>query len=355
MDKILLIYASFGEGHKRAACSLKNHLNAPCIDLLDFSYSFIRRLYLFLYLNVTEHLPWAWKLLYSSTKSKHLLFLVNKIQEFLFFHFFEYLRKTRPKVIISTHFFPLFFIDKIKNDLGIKVIAIVTDIRAHPIWANDCVDMYFVPHEETKNDLIKLNIKASKITSGYVALREGFLNLPPQENIRKNFSLDNRPVVLFMSSVRGNFLHVEEIISQIKDKFNIIFIYGKNFGLKKYLESINLPNVKFFPFYEKVWELFSISTVLVTKPGGLTAFEGIYTRKLFIFMRYIPGQEKENMDFMEKNGIGKFVKDTGEFMEALDYFNEKKKEFDSDYPVIFSDIRPAIDKTIDSFLSDTKK
>jgi len=355
MDKILLVYASFGEGHKKAAYSLKDYLNAPCVDLLDFSYSFIKKLYIFLYLKVTDDLPLFWNFVYYSTKSKHLLFLVNKIQEFLFFPFFEYLRKARPKVIIATHFFPLSFIAKIKEELGIKVITIVTDIRTHPLWANNCVDKYFVAHEETKNDLIGLGIDESKITSGYVSLRQGFLNMPQEAAVREKFLLDKKPVILFMSSLRGNFPYVDEIISEIKDKFNILFIYGKNLKLKEYLESLKLPNLKFFPSYEEIWELFSVSSVLVTKPGGLTIFEGLYTKKLFIFIRYIPGQEKENMDFLEKYGIGKFAVDKDSFLSALNYFNEKKEKLINDYPISLSDVKLVINETINSLLAEIKK
>ncbi|MCK9615463.1 MAG: hypothetical protein M0R48_08170 [Candidatus Omnitrophica bacterium] len=351
MDKILLVYASFGEGHKRCAHSLKDYLNAPCVDLLDFSYPFIKKLYIFLYLSVTERLPYFWNFIYSSTRSAHLRFLANQIQQFLFFPFFEYLRKTHPKIIITTHFFPLGFIDKVKKELDIKIMTIVTDIRAHPIWANNCVDMYFVAHEETKKDLIKLGIEPSKITSGYISLRQGFLNMPQHISIRKKFLLDEKPVILFMSSLRGNFPYVDEIISTIKDKFNIFFIYGRNLKLKNYLENLKLPNLKFFPSYEEIWELFSISSIIVTKPGGLTIFEGIYAKKLFIFMRYIPGQEKENMDFLEKYGIGKFAESKLEFLNALNYFNEKKEELVNNYPINFSDIRPIIRETINSLIS----
>ena len=36
MAKTLLLYASFGEGHKQAALSLEDSLKGPCKDLLDF-------------------------------------------------------------------------------------------------------------------------------------------------------------------------------------------------------------------------------------------------------------------------------------------------------------------------------
>ncbi|MDD4183660.1 MAG: hypothetical protein PHT53_07600, partial [Candidatus Omnitrophica bacterium] len=70
---------------------------------------------------------------------------------------------------------------------------------------------------------------------------------------------------------------------------------------------------------------------------------------------YIPGQEKENMDFLEKYGIGKFVEGKHDFLNTLNYFNEKNKELISGYPIRLSDVKLVINETINSLLSDAKK
>ncbi|MFA5270850.1 MAG: hypothetical protein WC412_00725 [Candidatus Omnitrophota bacterium] len=346
MDKILLVHASFGEGHKRAATALKSFLNAECVDLLDFSYPFVKKIYLSLYAMTTERMYFLWNFVFVSTENKFMRCFSERIQEFIFFHFFEYLRKTKPQVIVSTHFFPLSFVARIKKEFDVKLIVIVTDLRAHPIWAHKAVDAYFVPLEETKNDLIKAGIAADRITSGYVSLREGFLEQSNEAEIRKKFSFDERPVILFMSSLRGNFPFFDEIVNRIKDKFNIFVIYGKNKELKAYLENLKIDNLKFLPSCEEIWEIFQISSVLVTKPGGLTTFEGVYKRKTFIFLRYIPGQEEENMKILIKHNIGRFVHDTNGFFDALDYLTQRASTLKDDYPLRFTDIRKVLKETI---------
>ena len=347
MDKILLVHASFGEGHKRAASALKGFLNAPCVDLLDFSYPFIKKIYLLLYSLTTEHAHWLWNFVFVSTENKFMRCLAERIQEFIFFHFFEYLRKTKPQVVISTHFFPLSFVAKIKKEFDIKLIVIVTDLRAHPFWAHKAVDAYFVPLAETKNDLIKCGIPAEKITSGYVALRDGFLEQSNEIEIRKKFSFDDRPVIIFMSSLRGNFPFFNEIVNRIKDKYNIFVIYGKNLELKTYLEALKIENLRFLPSYEEIWEIFQISSVLVTKPGGLTTFEGVYKRKTFIFLRFIPGQEEENMKILVKHNIGRFARNANEFFDALSYLTQRQNILNDNYPLKFNDIRIVINSTIE--------
>ncbi len=347
MDKILLVHASFGEGHKRAACALKNFLKAECVDLLDFSYPFIKKIYLYLYVLTTERVHFLWNFLFVSTENRFMHYFWERVQEFIFFPFFEYLRKTKPKVVVATHFFPLSFVAKLKKEYDIKLIVIVTDLRAHPFWSHKEVDAYFVPLEETKNDLIKCGIDPARITTGYVALRDGFLQPLDEMGLRKKFAFDSRPVILFMSSLRGNFPFFSEILNRIKDKFNIFVIYGKNLGLKAYLESFKMDNLKFLPSSEEIWEIFQISSVLVTKPGGLTTFEGTYKRKTFIFLRYIPGQEKENMKILIKHNIGRFVRNPDDFMEALNYLIRREAELKADYPIKFNDIRPVLKETIE--------
>lgn len=353
MDKILIVYASFGEGHKRAAISLEGSLGAPCVDLLDFAPGFIKTLYRYLYMSVTEHFGGFWWFIFSVNKNIVFRELTERIQEFLFFPFFNYLRKTKPAVVVTTHFFPQSFIFLVKKFLkiDIKVISVVTDMRAHPLWFDRGVNLYFVACDEAKQDLITLGVDADKIKSGYVALREGFLKDEPEELLRKKFSLDNKPCILCMSSLRGKFPLLEELIGHCKDEFNIFVIYGRNKELKKYLEGLNLPSVKPLSFYDAIWEIFQLSSVIITKPGGMTIFEGMYKKKPFIFMRYIPGHEKQNMQLMIKEGIGRLVNDEQELIEAIRYFKQQAQTLHANYPVTLYDIRPALKEAIAKMLS----
>lgn len=352
MDKTLLVYASFGEGHKRAATSIQEFICAPCVDLLDFSPKLIKRFYKYLYIFGTEHLSYLWRLVFFLTKNNAGREVTEKIQEFIFYPFFNYLRKNRPRVIITTHFFPLSFISSVKKELNIKLIAIVTDMRVHPLWFNEDVDLYFVACEETKEDLISLGVARHKIHSGTVALREGFIKEISNDVLVKKFDLNDKPCVLCMSSLRGKFPLLEQLIMHFKDDFNFFVIYGKNLRLKKYLEQLNFASVRLFSSYEKIWEIFQLSSIIITKPGGLTLFEGMFKRKPFIFMRYIPGQEKENMDLLIKYGIGKFVRSEQELIEAVTYFKIQTETLSVNYPIKLSDIRPALKEALAKMLEE---
>ena len=337
--KTLIIYASLGEGHKKAAFALKDFLGAECLDLLDFYPPLFKKLQQDIYLYITQKIPFLWESAFNISKSKAVRFAVEKANAILLAGFIAYLRENKPEIIIATHFFPLPLISLIKKETGVKVIVVVTDMRSHPIWAHQCADNYITPTQAAGEDLIKQGISRDKITAGYVALRQGFLQEIPQDALRRNFSLDSRPAILFMSSATGNFPFLEKSLDVLSKKFNIFIIYGKNNRLKNLIERMNKPSVKGFVFYENIWELIRLSTVIIAKPGGLTTFEGVFCKKPFVFTHFIPGQEKENMDLLIAAGAARYVRSAPQLLDAIDYFCGKQKELNEHYPLEFKDIR----------------
>ena len=350
MSKILIVHASFGEGHKQAAHALKEHLGAECRDLLDFTFPFLKKFYIFNYLIVTQHICWLWGALFFIARVRFISSIIDKAHRLIFSSFFKYLRENKPKVIVTTHFFPSSLIAALKEELGVKVITIITDLRVHPWWVNGCIDYYFVALDATKKDLVELGVDERKILSGYVSLREGFLKKVSLESVYQKFSLKPGPSVLFVSSLRGSFPHFKKSIEEILKKFNIFLIYGKNKKLESHLKKMDTCCIRFFYFYNEIWELMAASSVLVTKPGGLTVFEGVFMKKFFIFTHYIPGQEKGNMDLLIKSGVARFAKNSKELLESLDYFNEKRK-ISQDYPLKVKDIRKPLTDLVNSLIN----
>jgi len=338
MSDTLIVYASFGEGHKRAAYALEEALGAPCKDLLDFSHPFFRKLYPSIYLAITQYCPFLWQFLFFSVKKKSFSRAVTFINKILFHRFTRYLYYTKPKTIVLTHFFPSSIIEDIKKDLNFKIMSVITDLRVYPLWVNDSVDYYFAALDITKNDLIRLGVDEQKIAVGFAPLRQGFLKQRKEFSLPENLFLRKKPVLIFTSSSKKTLALLKGSIKLILKDFNIIVIYGRNKRLHNYLRQLNSSYVKFFAFYHHIWDLISASSIIIGKPGGLTIFEGIYNKKPFIFTHYIPGQEKENMDLLIGYNIAKFVKTPQEFVDAVYYFAKNLSNLTKKYPLIIKDI-----------------
>lgn len=348
--KTLVIHASFGQGHKQAALAISSHLKVPCHDLLDFTLPVLKKIQSAAYLYLTKNLPWLWRFLFNLARLKIIEKLLAIINFLTYFPFVRYLRKENPKILISTHFFPPRIANLVKDKLEFIQIVIVTDIRPHPQWAAPGIDKFFVPTLKSKQWLTALGINPDKIKSGYIALREGFLkNLDPV-GLYQKFNLDpKRKTLLLVPSTSKNFQLFQKAIENFIRDFNLIIIYGKNEKLKNYLNQLKEEKIKSFSFYSKMWELVSISKVIVAKPGGLTVFEGVYKEKFFVFTHFIPGQEEENLNFLKKFGLAQTAFSAKDLITAVKNFAARKNQPNQEYPVKFKDIRDPLSQLIEKY------
>ncbi|MCF7872815.1 MAG: hypothetical protein K9L80_01235 [Candidatus Omnitrophica bacterium] len=350
MPKILVIHASFGQGHKQAALAISSHLKAPCLDLLDFTFSFVKKIQSASYLWVTNNFPSLWKLFFNISQHKITIYILSFFNLITYFPLINYIKKAKPDIIITTHFFPPHLTAILKKKLQIMQISVVTDIKPHRLWADKKIDKFIVATDQTKKWLTELGINSQKIISGYVSIREGFLKKESRDDLYAKFDLDTtKQTILFVSSASGNFGFLENALLDLNQKFNLLVIYGKNNKLKKYLEKANFKNLKIFPFYQKIWELIGLSSVIVTKPGGLTVFECGYKKKPFVFTHFIPGQEEDNMFFLKKRNIAEIAYDWQSLIQSINEFAEKEESLKDNYPLDFKDIRKPLDKIINNY------
>ncbi|MCF7887157.1 MAG: hypothetical protein K9L71_01925 [Candidatus Omnitrophica bacterium] len=350
MPKILVIHASFGQGHKQAALAISSHLKAPCLDLLDFTFGFVKKIQSTSYLWVTNNFPSLWKLLFNISQHKTTIRILSFFNLITYFSLIRYIKKTKPDIIITTHFFPPQLIAILKNKLPIIQISVVTDIKPHRLWADKKIDKFIVATDQTKKWLTELGINGQKIISGYVSIRKGFLKEEALDDLYTRFNLDtDKQTILFVSSASGNFGFLEKALPSLNQKFNLLVIYGKNNKLKKYLEKATFKNLKIFPFYQKIWELISLSSLVVTKPGGLTVFECGYKKKPFVFTHFIPGQEEDNMFFLKRKNIAEIASDWQSLIQSINKLAKKEESLKNNYPLEFKDIRKPLDEIINNY------
>ena len=82
-----------------------------------------------------------------------------------------------------------------------------------------------------------------------------------------------------------------------------------NLGFKTIVEETNSNDrVRVFDYTTKVPEIMSISTLVVTKPGGLTTSESLASGLPLLVINPIPGQEEENAEFLESHNVGVWIR-----------------------------------------------
>jgi len=110
---------------------------------------------------------------------------------------------------------------------------------------------------------------------------------------------------------------------KINADLQMIVITGINKKLTQWLKketSASRKKILFYEYVNNVDELMEISTLIITKPGGLTTSESLAKGLPMVIVNPIPGQEMRNTDFLLKNGIAIRIdktNDVGEEIELL--------------------------------------
>jgi processive 1,2-diacylglycerol beta-glucosyltransferase len=285
------------------------------------------------YREMAKKAPWAWGRIYSDSQKGPLAHISSRSNQIFAIKLLKLLRKKQPDLIISTHPFGSQMCSylKRKGKICAKIATIMTDFSPHDQWlvGNDFTDFYFVAHNKMKDYLISKNIPETKIFVTGIPISSRFLRSYDRNQILNNFNLkENKKTILFFGG--GEFglgkNKTVEIFETLVKNFNdlqIVAIAGKNPKMKSSFENIMTQysredSIKILEYTNQVPELMYISDLVVSKPGGLTTSESLASNLPMVIINPIPGQEEENAEFLENNGVGIWIK---KHSSPLDVFN----------------------------------
>lgn len=330
MKKILIFYASFGGGHLSAAKSIENYLlknykeiDVELIDCMKYVNKAFEKISTTAYKEMAKKIPWAWGKIYSSSQKGPLAHISSKANSFMAIKLLKLLREKQPDIVISTHPFGSQMCSylKRKKKIDFKIATVMTDFKSHDQWlvGADYTDYFFVSNTNMQKELKEKNIDEHKVIVTGIPVREEFLISHNKEEILNDLNFSNeKKVVLFFGG--GEFglgkemtLTVLECLLSKCTNTQIIAISGKNEVMKTKFENLvkkysREQDVRIFEFTNKVAEYMSISSLVVTKPGGLTSSESLVSHLPMVLINPIPGQEEENAEFLENKKVAKWIK-----------------------------------------------
>ena len=338
--KILIFYASYGGGHLNAAKSvndyLKNNYQAIDVELIDcmkYVNKTIEKVTTKAYTEMAKKIPWAWGRIYSDSQKGPFAHITSRSNKIMAIRLLKLLREKQPDLIISTHPFGSQMCSylKRKGKISAKIATIMTDFAPHDQWlvGSDFTDFYFVAHEQMKQYLISKGIDKQKIFATGIPLSNRFLKSYSKTQILAdlNFSPKKKTILFFGGGEFGlgktKTIEIFEGFVKYCTDMQIISIAGKNEKMKMAFEKIVSHylaenRVTVFEYTSQVPEFMSVSDLVVTKPGGLTTTESLASHLPMMIINPIPGQEEENAEFLEKNGIAIWIKKEDSVSEILE-------------------------------------
>ncbi len=319
MKKILILTASFGDGHNAAALNLREAIElitdeakVEVLDLFESTYGTLNSLLKQAYQGLVRYAPTVWSGVFSVFDNPTLfdrqLGTMGKLSSALS----TVLRETDPDVVVSTY--PVY--SHLIQDLyrghaerPFRLVTIVTDsISVCSAWYRAASDVFVVANEPTADILVKARVPAHKVKP------LGFPVSPAFARERK---------APMMAPVRGERFKVLYVINTGKakagksidqllkvDGLELTITVGRDASLKAKLSERLAQygeRVRVFGWTNQMPKLLMSHHLVVGKAGGAIVQEAIAAACPMIVNQVIPGQEEGNARLLEALEIGAVV------------------------------------------------
>ena len=318
MKRILILSASVGSGHVKAADALAKAFRAsPNVeevlsdDSLDHTNLLHKQLYSTLYQKLSALLPEFLGWWYESSDDPWVsdkgrlaldlpqaLPLINLVRDF------------KPDAIICTHFMPagvlsyLIGAGKLEAELGI----VVTDFHFHAFWITRAFHWYFVAQEDDKIHMEGLGLPGDRIEVTGIPLEPDFARPVDKAAVLREIGLNpERPTLLVAGGALGlsPALAVTRRLLQLDRDFQAVLVCGKNEDLRRDIGELvagREDRFRVMGYTDRMPDLMGAATLLLSKPGGPTTAEALARGLPMVILDPIGGQEERNSDVLLEAG-----------------------------------------------------
>ena len=318
--KILILHASAGGGHRRAAEALSEAARARgdivvVRDILDFMPALFRRTYAKGYLNLVRAAPELWGYLYAQTDRKSQRPVARRVrsgfQRLNAASFYKFLRDEAPDAVISTHFLPLELIASLrsrKRQAPPPLFGVVTDYAVHALWYCAGVGVYYVATEEARRQLCRKGQLADNVLITGIPVLDAFARrcTPTEGRVRLGLRAD-LPMVLVLSGGYGvgPTVALLQACAFAPPPCQFLVVTGHNAELERAAREAvagSRLTARIYGFVENMDALMDAADIIISKPGGLTTAETLAKGRPMLIVDPIPGQEQRNAEWLLEGG-----------------------------------------------------
>lgn len=345
-ESVLFLYLPTGGGHISAARALADEIrktaHAPTTDIhildpLADSPAFIQTMVEDGYTKAAVQFPFLWPMLYQSSSYGLVMALQTRIMSLLCrMPIARQIRQHGVTRIVVLHFLLIRPVQEALELLGCPQIPVLTAVldpfTLHPLWAYRLRGPVCVFSPEARHRMVRLlarhGHRGSPERRGQVdirvvppLIRSDFLTpLPAERNHenRRDQGLDPKKKTILLAGGGDGLPGGERLLTalcraigtrQLAD-VQIVMVCGKNELQYHQSKAISdeYPDVPVLVLgYTRImYELMNLSDLIIAKGGPATVFEALALDKPLFISSYFYGQEKGNVDFVVRHGLGHY-------------------------------------------------
>jgi processive 1,2-diacylglycerol beta-glucosyltransferase len=322
LNRVLVLSASAGAGHVRAAQALERALVATGrvrevrhVDVLQYTSKLFRHVYAQAYLDLVNRAPevlgWLYDYFDEPWKHERLRLALDKLNTTRFVRLLE---REQPDWAVSTHFLPAQIIGwlRSKGRLATRQAIVVTDFDVQGMWLTRHVDRYFVALDETRAHLERLGVPPAAVTVSGIPIDPVFAEPKDGRAMRAKHGLALDRTTILVSAGGFGVGPVEALIHallELRHPAQLLVICGRSEELKGRLDELAAarppaltPTLHVVGYTTEMDEYMAAADLLVGKPGGLTSSEALARGLALVIVHPIPGQEERNADHLLEAG-----------------------------------------------------
>lgn len=321
-EKVLILSASAGAGHLRAADAVKKAFDelgaageVQHIDALQYTNKMFRALYSKAYIDLVNAAPdvlgWLYDQLDKPWKNERRRLALDKLNTR---PFVKMLEEYQPDIAVCTHFLPAEIISwlKAKRRLQCRQAIVVTDLDVHAMWLCHHYEQYFVAMDETREHLSTLGIPADKITVSGIPIDPVFARPKDQRQMRIKLGLDPDRTTILVSAGGFGVGPIEKVMTsllELRHPAQIVAICGRSEEMRKKVARLaqrrgaHGASLAVVGYTTEMDEYMAAADLAVGKPGGLTTSEALARGLIMVIVNPIPGQEERNSDHLLEEGV----------------------------------------------------
>jgi processive 1,2-diacylglycerol beta-glucosyltransferase len=323
--KILILSASVGSGHLRAAEALElallqlaPHAAIRNIDALTLANKAFRRVYGKGYFDIASLAPHLLGYMYDRLDSPKIRGgksaapdrLRIAFQKLNMRPFLELLRSEAWDIVVNTHFLSAEIISalRLSGNISVPQVTVTTDFMAHRMWVQKPCEHFFAACDESAAYLNFWGVPQERITVSGIPIHPIFSHCRDRVECLNSLRLrGDRPIVLILSGGFG-VGPVEEILQAVLTialPLEIVVGCGRNADLREKLLEQQPPHrhhIQILGYTTEIDRFMTAADVVISKPGGLTSAEILACGSVLAIVNPIPGQESRNSDYLLENG-----------------------------------------------------
>ncbi len=334
MYKILILTASIGSGHIKAAEAVETELRRLLPDseitTVDFMARRISCIHWFMkefYLAMLAFVPNLYDVFYKlSGESSGGTLIQNAFARVMMPAMKRLVRRYEPDLVLCTHPFPegAASLLRRRHDESYRLAAVMTDYSLHQIWLYPSVDRYYMATEDMRMGMIGHGFSVDTLEVSGIPVASVLKEMQDKEPMRRALAIpEGQPAVLLMGGglglggIEANLRDLE----QIEKRMTILVVAGRNQRLMERVQDMagtSHHQVLVWGYTDKVHLLMRAADLLITKPGALTISEAFVLGLPMLLHDPIPGPETENAIYATQHGAALWLHPREDLARAVE-------------------------------------